>query len=129
MDWFYSLYTAIEKTFFNTLSKKIAGNIGFLTIIFWLAMYFAYPDNGTGSVWWTIFIVGSGAFFFTIGYLIYLIVRPVQALITALHEANQRGTDLNHRLPAFTYDEFRNLSDEYNQFVAQLGQLMTGLHQ
>lgn len=129
MDWFYSLYTAIEKTFFNTLSKKIAGNIGFLTIIFWLAMYFAYPDTGAGSVWWTIFIVGSGAFFFTIGYLIYLIVRPVQALITALHEANQRGTDLNHRLPAFTYDEFRSLSDEYNQFVAQLGQLMTGLHQ
>ena len=73
MDWFYSLYTAIEKTFFNTLSKKIAGNIGFLTVIFWFAMYFAYPDSGAASAWWTILIVGSGAFFFTIGYLIYLI--------------------------------------------------------
>jgi len=130
MEWFYSLYTAIEKTFFDTLSKKIIGNIGFLTIIFWLAMYVAYPESGqVNSAWWTIFIAGSGAFLFTIGYLIYLIVRPVQALVNALHEANRRGTDLNYRLPAFTYDEFRTLSEEYNQFVTQLGQLMTGLHQ
>jgi len=130
MEWFYSIYTAVEKTFFNTLSKKIIGNIGFLTIIFWLALYFAYPDAGEASTaWWTTLIIGTGAFVFTIGYLNYLIVRPVQALVNTLHEANQRGTDLNHRLPAFTYDEFRTLSEEYNQFVAQLGQLMTGLHE
>ncbi len=130
MDWFYSLYTAIERTFFNSLSKKIVGNIGFLTIIFWLALYFAYPQTGSaGSGWWLTLVLGTAAFLFTIGYLIYLIVRPVQALVDALHQANQKGTDLNHRLPAFTYDEFRTLSEEYNLFVSQLATLLTRLHQ
>ncbi len=130
MDWLMSLYTTIERTFFDTLSKKIIGNIGFLTIIFWLALVFAYPADGSaGSGWWITLIGGSLAFFFTIFYLIFLIVRPVQALVKALHEANSKGTDLNHQLPAFTYDEFRTLSEEYNQFVSQLGQLLTGLHQ
>lgn len=130
MGWFLSLYTAVERTFFNSLSKKIIGNIGFLTIIFWLALYIAYPDTGSaGSGWWTTLLLGTGAFLFTIGYLIYLIVRPVQALVHALQMANQKGTDLNLRLPAFTYDEFRTLSEQYNQFVSQLAQLLTQLHQ
>ena len=129
MGWFSSLYTAVERTFFNSLSKKIIGNIGFLTIIFWLALYFAYPDTGNaGSGWWTTLLLGTGAFLFTIGYLIYLIVRPVQAIVHALQVANQKGTDLNLRLPAFTYDEFRTLSEEYNQFVSQLAQLLTQIH-
>lgn len=130
MDWFTTLYTTVERTFFNSLSKKIIGNIGFLTIIFWLALYFAYPDTGGASTaWWTTLLLGTGAFLFTIGYLIYLIVRPVQALVQALQTANQNGTDLDHRLPAFTYDEFRTLSEEYNQFVSQLAQLLGKLHQ
>ncbi len=130
MEWFASLYTSIERTFFHSLSRKIAGNIGFLMVIFWVALYFAYPADGhAGTVWWTTLVLGSCAFIFTIFYLMYLIVRPVQALVKALHEANSKGTDLEHRLPAFTYDEFRNLSEEYNQFVSQLGQLLTGLHQ
>ncbi len=130
MGWFSSLYTTVERTFFDSLSKKIIGNIGFLTIIFWLALYFAYPDTGgASSAWWTTLLLGTAAFLFTIGYLIYLIVRPVQALVQALQKANQKGTDLNHRLPAFTYDEFRTLSEEYNQFVSQLADLLTQLHQ
>jgi methyl-accepting chemotaxis protein len=130
MEWFASLYTSIERTFFHSLSRKIAGNIGFLMVIFWLALYGAYPTDGhAGTVWWSTLVFGSCAFIFTIFYLMFLIVRPVQALVKALHEANSKGTDLEHRLPAFTYDEFRNLSEEYNQFVSQLGQLLTGLHQ
>lgn len=130
MDGFMSLYITIERTFFSTLSRKIIGNIGFLTLFFWFAMYVAYPETGSASIqWWLTLLIGSCAFFFTIFYLIFLIVRPVQALVKALHEANRKGTDLDHKLPAFTYDEFRTLSEEYNQFVSQLGQLLTGLHQ
>lgn len=129
MDWFASVYTAIERTFFYTLTRKIIGNIGFLMVIFWLALYFAYPDKGgAGSAWWTTMLIGTVAFLFTMGYLIYLIVRPVQALVQALKDANEKGADLNRRLPAFTYDEFRTLSDEYNTFVGQLAQLLQRLH-
>ncbi len=130
MDWFASIYTSIERTFFHTLTRKIIGNIGFLMVIFWVALYFAYPDKGgADSAWWTTMLTGTLAFIFTMGYLIYLIVRPVQALVQALHDANAKGTDLNRRLPAFTYDEFRTLSEEYNTFVGQLGQLLQRLHQ
>ncbi len=130
MDWFDSLYTSVEKTFFHSLTRKIIGNIGFLLVIFWLALYFAYPDTGdASSAWWTTLVIGSAAFVFTMFYLHFLIVRPVQALVKTLHQANQSGADLQYRLPAFTYDEFRTLSDEYNQFVGQLAQLLTKLHQ
>lgn len=130
MDWFASVYTTIERTFFDTLTRKIIGNIGFLMIIFWVALYFALPDKGAASsAWWTTMLLGTVAFIFTMGYLIYLIVRPVQALVQALKDANEKGADLNRRLPAFTYDEFRTLSEEYNKFVGQLAQLLQRLHQ
>lgn len=130
MEWFASLYTSIERTFFSTLSRKIFGNISFLMLIFWLAQYAALPETGKASGgWWLTLIIGTLMFLFTIFYLNYLIVRPVQALVSALHEANSKGTDLEHRLPAFTYDEFRTLSEEYNEFVDKLGTLLTGLHQ
>jgi len=129
MEWFASLYTSIERTFFSTLSRKIFGNISFLMLFFWLAHYAALPETGASAGWWLTLVLGTLAFFFTIFYLNYLIVRPVQALVSALHEANSKGTDLEHRLPAFTYDEFRTLSEEYNEFVSKLGTLLTGLHQ
>jgi methyl-accepting chemotaxis protein len=130
MEWFASVYTSIERTFFSTLSRKIFGNISFLMLIFWLALYAALPETGKASSgWWLTLVLGTLMFFFTIFYLNYLIVRPVQALVKALHEANSKGTDLEHRLPAFTYDEFRTLSEEYNEFVSKLGTLLTGLNQ
>lgn len=130
MDWFQSIYISVEKTFFQNLTRKIIGNIGFLLVIFWLALYFAYPVDGQASAgWWLTLLIGSAAFIFTMCYLHFLIVRPVQALVKTLHQANHDGADLQYRLPAFTYDEFRTLSEEYNQFVEQLGTLLTQLHQ
>lgn len=129
MSGFTSLYLFIERTFFGTLSRKIVGNIGFLAIFFLLALYLAYPEGGASGRWWALLLIGLSAFIFTIGYMHYLIVRPVKALVSALHDTNRKGTDLNHRLPAFTYDEFRTLSEEYNQFVSQLGVLLGDIHQ
>ena len=129
MNGFTSLYLFIERTFFGSLSRKIVGNISFLAIFFFFALYLAYPDSGANARWWALLILGTGAFVFTIGYMHYLIVRPVKALVSALHDTNRKGTDLNHRLPAFTFDEFRTLSGEYNQFVSQLGVLLGDIHQ
>ncbi|MBU2392099.1 MAG: methyl-accepting chemotaxis protein, partial [Gammaproteobacteria bacterium] len=113
MSLFNDIYSAVERQFFYSLTLKIVGNIGFLTLIFWLAMFAAYPDQGSaGQSWWWILILGTGAFIFTIGYLMHLIVRPVKALVHALQQANQAGSDLKTRLPAFTFDEFRTLSEQ-----------------
>lgn len=74
-------------------------------------------------------LTGSAAFLFTGFYLRHLIVRPVQALVGTLHESNRQGADLSQRLPAFTFDEFRTLSEEFNHFVAQLSEVLGKVHQ
>jgi methyl-accepting chemotaxis protein len=130
MSLFNDIYSAVERQFFYSLTLKIVGNIGFLTLIFWLAMFAAYPSEGSaGQSWWWILILGTGAFVFTIGYLMHLIVRPVKALVHALQQANQAGSDLQTRLPAFTFDEFRTLSEQYNLFVDQLSTMLRSIHQ
>lgn len=129
MSGFTSLYLFVERSFFASLSRKIVGNISFLAIFFLLAMYLAYPADGASSRWWWLLCLGLSAFIFTIGYMHFLFVRPVKALVSALHDSNRKGADLDLRLPAFTFDEFRTLSEEYNQFVSQLGVLLSDIHQ
>ncbi|MDP4529523.1 methyl-accepting chemotaxis protein [Alkalimonas delamerensis] len=129
MGSFGNVYNFIEQTFFYTLTRKIIGNIGFLALFFGLALYLAYPAGGAGTGWWLLLLLGASAFVFTIFYMHHLIVRPVQALVSALQETNSKGTDLQHRLPAFTHDEFRTLSEHYNEFVSQLGKLLGDIHQ
>nr|WP_252728461.1 methyl-accepting chemotaxis protein [Alteromonas sp. C1M14] len=64
-------------------------------------------------------------FVFTLFYLRYLIVRPVRALLDTLHNINHTQGDLRTQLPAFTQDEFRELSDAYNLFTHNLNTLMS----
>lgn len=127
MSTFNAIYTFIERQFFSTLTRKIVGNIGFLALVFVVAMFLAYPDKDT-NFWWLCLIVGLGAFVFTIGYLHFLIVRPVKALISVLQQSNSQDANLSLRLPAFTFDEFRTLSEEYNQFIGQLASLIDNVH-
>ncbi|WP_189484209.1 methyl-accepting chemotaxis protein [Alishewanella tabrizica] len=129
MEIFTTLYRVIEQTFFNTLNRKIAGNMLFVGVFFALALYLAYPVEGSRSLWWLLLIMGTAAFIFTGLYLRHLIVRPVRALVATLHESNRSGADLTQRLPAFTFDEFRTLSEEFNHFVAQLSDVLGNVHQ
>ena len=56
MSLFNDIYSAVERQFFYSLTLKIVGNIGFLTLIFWLAMFASYPaEGGAGHSWWWIF--------------------------------------------------------------------------
>ncbi|MDP5034779.1 methyl-accepting chemotaxis protein [Alishewanella sp. SMS8] len=124
-----TLYHLIEQRFFFTLTRKIVGNVLFITLFFALAMYLAYPTTDNKQLWWLLLVVGSAAYSFTIFYMWHLIVRPVQALVKNLHDSNRSGADLSQRLPAFTFDEFRTLSDEFNQFVSQLSDVLGNVHQ
>ncbi|MDX3772760.1 methyl-accepting chemotaxis protein [Chromatiaceae bacterium AAb-1] len=128
MGSFTEMYLFIEKTFFGTLTRKIVGNLSFLAVFFILALILAYPAEGPTTSWWLITILGSSAFIFTVFYMHLLFVKPVRALVQALHDTNRKGTDLHHRLPAFTFDEFRTLSEEYNRFVSQLGVFLSDIH-
>lgn len=136
MQVFWQFYDVIERRFFNTLSKKIAGNILFL-FFFQVANFYLFyqvaaaPSDQQSSLFSamvTLFILGTLSFAFTIFYLNYLIVRPVKALRDTLNEINHTQGDLSTRLPAFTRDEFREVSEAYNLFADNLGKLLTRIY-
>lgn len=133
---FWKLYTTVEKTFFYTLSRKIVGNILFLFLFQLASFYLLYRYAGTDAAgreslenWSIALFIGSlFCVAFTIFYLHYLIVRPVKALLSALNNINHTRGNLSGHLPAFTRDEFRELSEAYNLFVENLASLMLQIH-
>ena len=96
-----ALYSFIERNFFYTLNRKIAGNMLFIAVFFALALWMAYPESPERGLWWCLLIAGSVAFIFTGFYLQHLIVRPVQAVCVddrgVPHPASQ--VDSSDRVP------------------------------
>lgn len=133
---FWKLYSYIERTFFYTLSRKILGNIVFLLLfqiagfVLFLNLDSASPEQHKSLLNWgkVLFALSFLAFGFTIFYLHYLFVRPVKAILSSLQNINSHDADLKSKLPAFTQDEFRLLSEEYNSFVANLAELLSTIH-
>lgn len=76
----------------------------------------------------TLFVLGTFSFAFTIFYLHYLIVRPVRALLDTLNDINHTQGDLSTRLPSFTRDEFREVSEAYNLFAGNLNTLVNQIY-
>nr|KJZ09388.1 chemotaxis protein [Pseudoalteromonas rubra] len=127
------IYNLIEESLFFTLTRKIFGNLGFLLVfqiitLLWLHSELAEQNASTG-VFWLLALVSVGAFIFTFFYMRYLIVRPVQAMRDTLEQINRQDGDLDARLPQFTYDEFRDLSEQYNTFTQHLSELLAATYQ
>lgn len=136
MQTFWQLYDVIERTFFYTLTRKIIGNIAFL-FLFQVANFYLFyqvasaPSDEQASLFSamvTLFVLGTFSFAFTIFYLHYLIVRPVRALLDTLNDINHTQGDLSTRLPSFTRDEFREVSEAYNLFAGNLNALVNQIY-
>lgn len=133
---FWKFYSLVESSFFQTLSRKIFGNMLFLLLfqivgfIIFLNLDGASAEQSETLLSWgkAIFILSFFAFAFTIFYLHYLFVRPVNAILKSLKNINSQDADLKTKLPAFTHDEFRLLSEEYNSFVLNLRELLATIH-
>ncbi|USE68012.1 chemotaxis protein [Pseudoalteromonas maricaloris] len=122
------IYNFVEQTFFYTLSRKIVGNLGFLFLfqvisLVWLYSELAHSGASMG-LFWLITIVIFAAYAFTVFYMRFLIVRPVQAMKESLERVNRQDGNLDAKLPQFTYDEFRDLSEQYNTFTTHLSVLL-----
>ncbi|MCF2908755.1 methyl-accepting chemotaxis protein [Pseudoalteromonas sp. DL2-H2.2] len=133
MSLYMRIYNLIEESLFFTLTRKIFGNLGFLLIfqiitLLWLHSELAEQNGSTGA-FWLLALVSVGAFIFTFFYMRYLIVRPVQAMRDTLEQINRQDGDLDARLPQFTYDEFRDLSEQYNAFTQHLSELLAATYQ
>lgn len=130
---YMQLYEKIEKTFFFTLTRKIFGNLSFLfafQVITLIWLYQELTDNGHIDMsYWFIALISVGSFFFTCFYMHFLIVRPINALKKTLTDINEKGADLATHLPQFTFDEFRELSEQYNTFVSRLEALLKQVYE
>ena len=137
MQTFWQMYNVVENTFFFTLSRKIIGNISFLFIFQIINFYLFYsmlsaPPEEQHAMQGTVisvFVISTLCFGFTIFYLHHLIVRPVKALLSTLNHINHTQGDLSTRLPAFTCDEFSELSAAYNIFAGNLARLIAKIYQ
>ena len=137
MSAFKSLYLGVEKALFFTLRRKIIGNLAFLFLFQLLPWGLLHHFSSTPGVdiqsyqgmLWITAAASLGCFVFTGFYMCYLIERPVKTLLNTLNGINQADADLSIRLPAFTYDEFRQLSKAYNEFADNLGTLLQGVYQ
>ncbi|ALQ09217.1 MULTISPECIES: methyl-accepting chemotaxis protein [Pseudoalteromonas] len=127
MSSYMKIYNYIEQTFFFTLTRKIVGNLSFVFLfqaitLFWL--YQSLSEQQSTELFWLLTLVIVMGFGFTLSYMRFLIVRPITAMRDTLIKINQQDANLAAKLPHFSYDEFRDLSTQYNTFTTHLGELL-----
>ncbi|MBV2264899.1 MAG: methyl-accepting chemotaxis protein [Thauera sp.] len=148
MSTFRQLYEGIEKTFWNSLTKKLfsflllfAINLGYLVI--WqdrraavetalakgavapelLSSVVAAFDTGL----YAMLALSALALAMLLGQILYLrhlVVRPIR-VITAIFDEIARGEgDFSRDLPLTTHDELRELAASYNRFAAKMREII-----
>ncbi len=143
MNFFRELYVWLEKRFFYNLTLKLSGNIGLLLVLQLLMLGTIYLNiNGLRellagnsippaeqiaqiadrTLWQAAIIIGVSAIAMisSLLFLIYLVVRPVRKLNQQLSAMNAGDMNLTGNLTAETYDEFRVLAENYNNFILRL---------
>lgn len=140
-----SLYTTIEKTFFNSLTRKITGNVLFLLIphvvLIGLGGYYAgdlkqmiLSLDLSGSTEQQLLSGLDALIFaasatitlallagvFTIFFMRHLFLRPIREITEVLRAIREKEGDISATLPAYTYDEISDMARSYNDFTDQL---------
>jgi len=146
---FKSIYTSLEKNFFNTLNKKLFGNLLFMAVLQFAAIISfgltkgvivdalnALPverpviDNiiNLCSQRFIIPLTLMGIIFLLMFFMMFffnhLIVKPIKKIATVFAEIGQGGSDLSQDMPLLTYDEMRDLSHNYNLFMTKLRKIL-----
>jgi methyl-accepting chemotaxis protein len=147
MKTFWSLYHFLERNLFNSITRKIAGNI--LPLLFLqavgVASFFLYAsklenssDANSYLVFSAIVFAISAAFSgFSIFFLRYLILRPLKnarAFLDELCDSLNMGTDqtrlrtdISRKIPVMTVDEIGDLFTSYNTLFAHLNRVFEDL--
>jgi methyl-accepting chemotaxis protein len=143
MTWLLSLYRWLERTCFQTLTRKLLGNLALLLAfqlaglaLFWLcrrqALAVLDSPQQLAEVLENFFrhflllaLVGGGAVLFAFAFLRHLVVSPVRRMIGFFREQSGGEGDLSQRLPVTTFDEYQQLSEAYNDFLEGFRQMVS----
>jgi len=148
MKTFGELYEWSEKTFFNTLTKKLMSFLLlFLIDLVYVGIYLNQKDSilsalkqgGTNAdtlraveasldrgLMLMVFLTGVALTWnvLQIAYLRYLIVRPVKLISGIFNEIARGEGDFSRDLPIVTHDELRELALSYNRFADKMRQVI-----
>ncbi|MGE5470686.1 MAG: methyl-accepting chemotaxis protein [Bacteroidota bacterium] len=149
MNLFWKLYDWNERTFWNSLTKKL---FSFLLLFFvdlsYLAIYFGEKNSINaeltragvaaeviGTVTTSLdrglyLMIGLTVFALLwnvgqIAYIRFLIVRPVRAITVIFDEIGRGEGDFSRDLPVLTHDELRQLAESYNRFADKMRQIIS----
>ncbi|MGE5492942.1 MAG: methyl-accepting chemotaxis protein [Actinomycetota bacterium] len=149
MNTLRALYDWSERTFWNSLTKKL---MSFLVLFFvdvgYLGIYFGYKQDVLGELkkagvaaeltqrvdalldqgLMLMMVLTAIALCWNvlqILYLRYLIVRPVKAITTIFDEIGRGEGDFSRNLPTITHDELRQLAESYNRFADKMRQIIS----
>ena len=149
MSWFLRTYEFIEKTFWHSLGRKLCSFLTVSVLQLSLVVYLYMELDGVRSqlragvltdamrqsmagtidlaLGWTIgfLMVTLCLVLFLIWYLRFLIVRPINMIITIFNEIGAGEGDLSRNIPTITYDEIRDLSLSYNLFVTKMREIIS----
>jgi len=146
MRLFVAFYKWLEESFFNTLTRKLAGNFLFVMMLQFLVALLLWLTIGrldalqssavagepvlvevsaVSSRLWIAFGVCLFASTGLLGVLLFLrhlIVLPLRQLNQQLQSMATENADLSASLQVASVDEFSQLAENYNQFLARLRQ-------
>jgi methyl-accepting chemotaxis protein len=152
MNTLLILYRWLERTIFNTLNRKILGNLlplGLLTVIpaivWWNLrgrLEHIFTGGGSpeemitairtilagGEIWFWL-LAGCGVTGMIINYLFlrYLMIMPVTRMIAFFNAHDSKEVDLSDPLPVSTVDEFQDLAESYNRFLENLREMISAV--
>jgi methyl-accepting chemotaxis protein len=148
MQAFKDIYEAVERTFWNSLTKKLFSfmllfviNLGYLAI--WMQQRAAVDAALQGGGLDAPTLAGVAAAFdaglyWMLGlsvlalcmmlgqilYLRHLIVRPIRVITGIFNEIARGEGDFSRDLPLTTHDELRELAAGYNRFAAKMREII-----
>lgn len=144
-----SVYTSIERAFFNTLTRKIVGNVVFLLlphlVLIGIGVHYTDEirallsgidlslqqrevlDNHLSalliSIAVTIGIAVLGGVF-TIFFMRHLFLRPIREMTQILRAISDKDGDISGTLPEYTHDEISDMARAYNEFSGRLKEMI-----
>jgi len=149
MKVFWKLYDWNERTFWNSLTKKLCSFILlFFVDLAYLGIYFTQKTAVNAELLkagvageiagrigesldrglYLMISLTCFALLWNLGqiaYIRFLIVRPVRAITVIFDEIGRGEGDFSRDLPVMSHDELRRLAESYNRFADKMRQIIS----
>ena len=139
MDSLKKAYQFLENTFFNSLSKKLAGNLGFLFVLqvgIIAAILYRFhgevaQDLFRGALQMGLMLLGASMLLFVLNFLFlrYLIRQPIRRINAVLSQIAGAQGDLSIHLQPSSNDEIGDLAQNCNAALQKLRSMFLDVRQ